>query len=113
MATISEMLLRKDLISPNGNLGPARKVVKEYKEILEKYLKEHPEYSEEYEPGNKIGEVYFNGSKMKLNFYCGGDDARFDVHFVSLEQLDYVLREEGLQIKSGNGLTYGMYFIYI
>lgn len=113
MATISEMLLRKDLIAPNGNLGPAGKAVKEYKEILEKYLEEHPEYSKAYEPGNKIGEVYFAGSKMKLNFYCGGDDAKFDLYFSSLEQLEYALREEGLQIKSGNGLADGVYFIYI
>lgn len=113
MATISEMLLRKDLISPNGNLGPARKVVKEYKEILEKYLKEHPEYSKEYEPGNKIGEVYFNGSKMKLNFYCGGDEAKFDVSFASKQQLEYALREEGLQVRDGNGINDGFTFIYI
>lgn len=113
MATISEMLLRKDSISPNGNLEPARKAVKEYKEFLKKYLKEHPEYSEAYEPGNKIGCFYFDGFKVKLSFYCGGDEAKFNVSFASKQQLEYALREEGLQVRDGNGINDGFTFIYI
>lgn len=95
MATISEMLLGMDRGIPKGDLEPARKLVEEYKKLIDEY----PHKRLVYEIGDMIGYCDYTPCGGEHNMFMSfhGEKVYYDYRLVNEEQLNYCLRKEGLR----------------
>lgn len=109
MTKISEMLLTKGT-TPDGNLEAARKAVEAYHKIIN----EHPEVHNHYAADECIG--YISGDKpetyeymsLHMPFHLSPNGTieigrvYFDKEAVTISQLEYFLKQEGLHVEEVN-----------
>lgn len=124
MAKISDVLLTtmEQRVKPKGNLEPARKAAEAYKKLIENHSEVHGYYQRKSCIGRIDGDglgprnyMTFFGPMVKgINLdYSKPTKVYFEPNTLTVEQLDYFLRKEGLFVQCDPNGGLPIYEIWI